>query len=737
MEPISFVDFVLGGLADSEYYGPKNSLAEIVGFDLHSQPGKALVNQKLTKDSGSTIDEFCKVAVPLSDGSSVFFSSTSGKVWRKNSGTWSLLGSLLFPGWDLRTARYTGKTLNVAAQMSGTCETVFWRPNGLTFYISSFEGNNSIYQYTCTTPWDIATAGYASRTFNVSGQTGAGKGGGFYIRPDGLKLFVTDNDGFVYRYSLGTAWDIQTATYDSMVYNATAQDSVDLYNITFKSDGLVMMLTGRNGDDRVYRYSLATAWDLTTVTFTNSYSFATETTFHQGFFVNPDGNKMFILGNNFDTVHQYTLPTAWSLTGATYDGITYNPNPEITIPGIAGGLGFSPDGLNMYFVTDTSTETMYQFSLSAEDLNVTVLGAEEHDNNLVFATKNKLLSIPVSNVANLATARTVIGNFTVGDATYHPMKRLNGILYIGDGNLVAQLEDGVFTPDALDIVDPLRISALGSYDVELLIGTIISANVMKCEMIRWNTWSDSWQYADPIPENGVNAFLDTDNEVVVSAGSRGHIYTYNGLQLVSKKRLPSQFTRGTTNQCRVNNYSVLNYEGIALFGVSQVSGNDIKYAIYSYARRSAGYPFIFAIEYVISQNTMQNVEIGAIVSVENGFLVAWKNGSNFGVDRLDNTAKYSDAYMRTRLIIADRREEMQLGQCDVSFDSLPANTDIVIKRSLNRGAFQTVASKTDATRQLKSTDTHIGNCVKAQIEVSCVVNGNDAPVLEGFYVDPQ
>lgn len=42
------------------------------------------------------------------------------------------------------------------------------------------------------------------------------------------------------------------------------------------------------------------------------------------------------------------------------------------------------------------------------------------------------------------------------------MKVLNLVLYIGDGNLVAQVDDGTFTADALDIQKPHRIKALGN-----------------------------------------------------------------------------------------------------------------------------------------------------------------------------------------------------------------------------------------------------------------------------------
>jgi hypothetical protein len=72
----------LGGLSSSKWSGIKNSSHKIVGWDLHSTPGIITVEQKLTKDSGSTVTEFCKARLNCSNGSQYWGSSTSGKVWR-------------------------------------------------------------------------------------------------------------------------------------------------------------------------------------------------------------------------------------------------------------------------------------------------------------------------------------------------------------------------------------------------------------------------------------------------------------------------------------------------------------------------------------------------------------------------------------------------------------------------------------------------------------------------------
>ena len=90
-QPAIVIDsFNLGGIADSPYIGARNSLASIVGFDLHSVPGLMLVQQKLVKDSATTIDDLVKI-VPCSDGSTYFFGKTTGKIWKRAAnGTYSL-----------------------------------------------------------------------------------------------------------------------------------------------------------------------------------------------------------------------------------------------------------------------------------------------------------------------------------------------------------------------------------------------------------------------------------------------------------------------------------------------------------------------------------------------------------------------------------------------------------------------------------------------------------------------
>jgi hypothetical protein len=78
------------GLSDSKWSGVIGSAYRLVGIDIHSTPGLIKVHQKLTKNSGATVDELCKQRIAVSDGSTLWFSWESGKIWRESAGVWTL-----------------------------------------------------------------------------------------------------------------------------------------------------------------------------------------------------------------------------------------------------------------------------------------------------------------------------------------------------------------------------------------------------------------------------------------------------------------------------------------------------------------------------------------------------------------------------------------------------------------------------------------------------------------------
>lgn len=91
------------GLGDSKWNGIAGAVYRSVGLDSHSEPGLTKVRQKMAEETGGTNpDEFCKVAVHLSTGWSIWFSADSDKIWaRSSSGTWTLAHQTVSTGADL------------------------------------------------------------------------------------------------------------------------------------------------------------------------------------------------------------------------------------------------------------------------------------------------------------------------------------------------------------------------------------------------------------------------------------------------------------------------------------------------------------------------------------------------------------------------------------------------------------------------------------------------------------
>jgi sugar lactone lactonase YvrE len=89
--------------------------------------------------------------------------------------------------------------------------------DGTKMYVAESAGG-IIYQYTLSTPWEMAGASYSGVSFDVSGQTLQPLE--VVISADGTKMYVTGWDPFeaVYQYSLSTAWNIGSASYSGIAF---------------------------------------------------------------------------------------------------------------------------------------------------------------------------------------------------------------------------------------------------------------------------------------------------------------------------------------------------------------------------------------------------------------------------------------------------------------------------------------------------------------------------------------
>jgi sugar lactone lactonase YvrE len=275
------------------------------------------------------------------------------------SGTVSQATLLLdgaFNSFDLSTASYDNVNFSVSSQDLVPMDVRF-KPDGTKMYVLG-RGNDAVYQYSLSTAFDLSTASYDSVLFYVNSQDANPYG--FEFKPDGLKFYVVGNSNdTVYQYSLSAAWDMSTASYDSVSFSIS-QDTVP-YGVTFNDDGTKMYILGLINDS-VFQYSLSTAYDLSTASYDSvSFAFTSQDTAPLGFVFNNDGTKAFMSGTTNDNVYQYTLSTAYDISTLSYDSVAFSVSSQVQVP---SGITFNNDGSKMYLLGSTS-DTVFQYSIGS------------------------------------------------------------------------------------------------------------------------------------------------------------------------------------------------------------------------------------------------------------------------------------------------------------------------------------------------------------------------------------
>lgn len=374
------------------------------------------------------------------------------------------------------------------------------------------------------------------------------------------------------------------------------------------------------------------------------------------------------------------------------------------------------------------------------------LGAAEYNGFIYWATESRLHRVTIAGADDSWAGGAVSldwATFSVTQASFHPMELQNTKLFIGDGNKICSVNSsGTFDNAALDIKTPFIIKCLKKYDIDLLIGTYVADTVNETEIIQWDCTSPSWSTSDPIAEVGINAILNdtTANVTLVQAGRAGNWYEYNGRSLVPYKRIPGTYS--STSYGYVHPNAIGNFKGLPIFGFSNGSGNPANQGVYTLGSYSRDYNRVLDLTYPISERSsgelvLTGIEIGAIIVADFDILVSWKNGSTFGVDKIDYTAKMTLGYFETRMLFQSQRDEIQtMAGASVFYNSLPTSTNFVISYSKNAAAYVSMASETTNNTDNNSVNAKLSvpGIGSLQIKVAFTVNSNDSPIMEALAV---
>ena len=176
---------------------------------------------------------------------------------------------------------------SLGSALSGTTPTIDWSSatafshtlSGDTTYSFSnvpSGGEIELFLKNVGKPFDLLTQGSPDATEDFSGQKGNERIKGSFFNANGTKFYLAGEDGdySIHQYSLSTAYDVSTASYDSKVSPAGYSDSTRIHGLTFNGDG--SKLIAARGND-LFEFALTTNYDISTVSNSATHSIVMDT----------------------------------------------------------------------------------------------------------------------------------------------------------------------------------------------------------------------------------------------------------------------------------------------------------------------------------------------------------------------------------------------------------------------------------------------------------------------------
>lgn len=256
---------------------------------------------------------------------------------------------------DYFMKRSNRKTLDISSQDTNPTG-LFWKTDGTKMYmVGSFA--DSIYQYSCSTAWDVTTCTYDSVSLNVSSEDTIP--GDVWIKEDGTRLMtIGDLTNAIYSYTCSTAWTLSSCTYDSISTSTSLYEGTPR-GLDVSSDGTKVFFTGTAGDSAT-RYDLSTPYNLSTASYVSAISIGTNPTDINVIY---DGHWIDSFNPATGEARLYFCTTAYDTSTCLFNR-TAMPRADDLVIDVAGS--FLPADQQNYYMVSPATDLIYQYeNLSA------------------------------------------------------------------------------------------------------------------------------------------------------------------------------------------------------------------------------------------------------------------------------------------------------------------------------------------------------------------------------------
>lgn len=259
-------------------------------------------------------------------------------------------------------------------------------------------------------------------------------------------------------------------------------------------------------------------------------------------------------------------------------------------------------------------------------------------------------------------------------STWHTMAVVNGSLLIANYNTLAKVGyDDSYTYNAVQLYPGNIAKTLIESGVIAKIGANRLDDSEESMLFIWDTGDQNFTDKMQFPFSDINAIVETEVGIV-QFGSDGGLYFFGDTAKVPVTSFPEGG--------QVDPGGVVKHEGLALFGVY---GNGDGYSgIYSYGRKRKNDNFTLNCEYQFDCD-----QIYAVAKIGSDILFTYKDGTNYGVKKVNTAAKASEAIYKSLVLKPPRKlQKSPLWTLAVlKMDPLPSGCSVEVWRRINRGTW--------------------------------------------------
>jgi hypothetical protein len=260
-------------------------------------------------------------------------------------------------GWlatDISNTVDTNKNLNFGTTTTD-CRGLYMQPDGGAIWAGN-GSNGNVHKWSLSTPFDISTGSYSGSISTNPFSLGTDISAPF-IGDDGNELFVVNRPNeYVFQYNLSSPYGL-SASYDS--FSSVAGQMQNPIGMHWKPEGDKMYLIPTGNPRKIFEYDISPNWDLSTLSFNQSSpDTSSQDVSPRALEMSPDGTYAYIFGDSNQSVHQYSMSTAFDVSTLSYSNILFDFGALYS-----GGnsMCMSSDGQYIYIYSG-SFGRVYQFS---------------------------------------------------------------------------------------------------------------------------------------------------------------------------------------------------------------------------------------------------------------------------------------------------------------------------------------------------------------------------------------